>query len=93
MCPTEIYHQAVATFSAHGCIKFTPMNKIFLACLFAATLAQAADTAPTKEAPATPKPFYDPAAPAPTVDPTKDVPPVVIPPPTALPPEKKKKKQ
>ena len=71
------------------------MNKIFLACLFAATLAQAADTAPSKEAPATPapKPFYDTAAPPPTVDPHKDVPPPFIPAPTEQPPEKKKKKQ
>ncbi|MEI7650423.1 MAG: hypothetical protein WCJ96_00260 [Verrucomicrobiota bacterium] len=71
------------------------MYKSLLLLALCSGLAQAAEPAPAKDAPAAPaiKPFFDPAAPGPTVDPTKDVPPPVIPTPSALPPEKKKKKK
>ena len=76
------------------------MYKSLLLVALCSGLAQAAEPAPAKDAPAKDapaapaiKPFFDPAAPGPTVDPTKDVPPPVIPTPSALPPEKKKKKK
>ena len=64
------------------------MKLSILALLLAATIAVAAE--PAKETPAAPaapepKPFFDPNAPAPTVDPTKPVPEPSIPA-----PEKKK---
>jgi hypothetical protein len=70
-----------------------------LALLFAAGIALAAE--PAKETPAAPaapepKPFYDPAAPSPTVDPTKPVPEPAIPSPEKKKPavpERKKKKE
>ena len=78
------------------------MYKSLLLMALCSSLAQAAAPAPdpakaepVKDAPAAQpiKRFFDPAAPGPTVDPTKDVPPPVITPPTAQPPEKKKKKK
>jgi len=70
------------------------MKPSLLALLLIAGLAVAAE--PAKDVPATPepKPFYDPNAPAPTVDPTKPVPePSVDAPAKAKPgaPERKKK--
>ena len=67
-----------------------------LALLLSAGLAIAAE--PAKETPAAPepKPFFDPNAPAPTVDPTKPVPEPSIPVPEKKKPvvtEKKKKKE
>jgi len=78
------------------CIIIIPMKPFVLALLFAAGLAVAAE--PAKETPAAPepKPFFDPAAPAPTVDPTKPVPEPSIPTPEKkkpVLPERKKKKQ
>jgi hypothetical protein len=74
------------------------MKLPFLALLLAASLSVAAE--PAKEnAPATPepKPFFDPNAPAPTVDPTKPVPEPTIPVPEktkpAAPERKKKEKK
>jgi hypothetical protein len=75
------------------------MKSSFLALLLAAGLAIAAE--PAKETPAAPaapepKPFFDPNAPAPTVDPTKPVPEPSIPAPEKKKPvvtEKKKKKK
>jgi len=72
------------------------MKPSLLALLLIAGLAVAAE--PAKDAPATPepKPFYDPNAPAPTVDPTKAAPePAVAAPEKAKPgqPGKKKKAQ
>ena len=72
------------------------MKPFVLALLLAAGLAVAAE--PAKETPAAPepKPFFDPAAPAPTVDPTKPVPEPSIPVPEKKKPvvtEKKKKKE
>ncbi|MCX6888868.1 MAG: hypothetical protein NTU71_05460 [Verrucomicrobia bacterium] len=75
------------------------MKPFVLALLFAAGLAVAAE--PAKETPAAPaapepKPFFDPAAPAPTVDPTKPVPEPSTPTPEKkkpVVPERKKKKQ
>ena len=74
------------------------MKLPFLALLLAASLSVAAE--PAKEtAPATPepKPFFDPTAPAPTVDPTKPVPEPTIPVPEktkpAAPERKKKEKK
>ncbi len=67
-----------------------------LALLLSAGLAIAAE--PAKETPAAPepKPFFDPNAPAPTVDPTKPVPEPSIPVPEKKKPvvtEKKKKEK
>jgi len=70
-----------------------------LALLLAAGFAVAAE--PAKETPAAPaapepKPFYDPAAPAPTVDPTKPTPEPSIPAPEKkkpVVPERKKKEK
>lgn len=70
-----------------------------LALLLAAGCAVAAE--PAKETPAAPaapepKPFYDPNAPSPTVDPTKPVPEPGIPAPEKkkpVVPERKKKKE
>ena len=72
------------------------MKPFVLALLLAAGLAVAAE--PAKETPAAPepKPFFDPNAPAPTVDPTKPVPEPSIPTPEKKKPvvtEKKKKKE
>jgi hypothetical protein len=72
------------------------MKPAIVALLIAAGLAVAAE--PAKETPATPepKPFFDPNAPAPTVDPTKPVPEPAIPVPEKKKPavtEKKKKKE
>ena len=72
------------------------MKHFVLALLLAAGLAVAAE--PAKETPAAPepKPFFDPNAPAPTVDPTKPVPEPSIPVPEKKKPvvtEKKKKKE
>jgi hypothetical protein len=72
------------------------MKPALLALLLAAALAVAAE--PTKETPSgpEPKPFFDPAAPAPTVDPTKPVPEPSIPAPEKkkpVVPERKKKKE
>ncbi|PHX79211.1 MAG: hypothetical protein CK541_06240 [Opitutia bacterium] len=72
------------------------MKPAFLALLLAASLAVAAE--PAKESPVTPepKPFFDPAAPAPTVDPTQPVPEPTIPTPEKKKPvvtEKKKKEK
>jgi hypothetical protein len=71
------------------------MKTLTLALLLASGLAQAAE--PAKETPAAPvpKPFFDPAAPAPTVDPTKPTPEPSLPVPEkkkpAVPERKKKK--
>jgi hypothetical protein len=75
------------------------MKPFVLALLLAAGLAVAAE--PVKETPAAPavpepKPFFDPNAPAPTVDPTKPVPEPSIPAPEKkkpVVPERKKKKE
>jgi hypothetical protein len=75
------------------------MKPSVLALLLSAGLAIAAE--PAKETPAAPaapepKPFFDPNAPAPTVDPTKPVPEPSIPVPEKKKPvvtEKKKKKE
>jgi len=73
------------------------MKAFSLTFLFAVALASAAE--PAKEsAPAAPdpKPFFDPNAPAPTVDPTKPVPEPTIPLPEKkkpVVPERKKKKE
>ena len=72
------------------------MKPFVLALLLAAGLAVAAE--PAKETPAAPepKPFFDPNAPAPTVDPTKPVPEPSIPVPEKkkpVVPERKKKKE
>ncbi len=72
------------------------MKPSVLALLLSAGLAIAAE--PAKEIPATPepKPFFDPNAPAPTVDPTKPVPEPSIPVPEKKKPvviEKKKKEK
>jgi len=73
------------------------MQPSFLALLLTASLAVAAE--PAKETPAAPepKPFFDPAAPAPTVDPTLPVPEPSSPTPDkkkpTLPEKKKKEKK
>ena len=75
------------------------MKLSILALLLAATIAVAAE--PAKETPAAPagpepKPFFDPNAPAPTVDPTKPVPEPSIPAPEKkkpVVPERKKKEK
>jgi hypothetical protein len=72
------------------------MKPAIVALLLAAGLAVAAE--PAKENPAAPepKPFFDPNAPAPTVDPTKPVPEPSIPAPEKkkpVTPERKKKKE
>lgn len=72
------------------------MKPSVLALLLAASLAVAAE--PAKETPAAPepKPFFDPNAPAPTVDPTQPVPEPSTPAPERKKPdvsEKKKKKE
>jgi hypothetical protein len=72
------------------------MKPPVLALLLSAGLAIAAE--PAKETPAAPepKPFFDPNAPAPTVDPTKPVPEPSIPVPEKKKPvvtEKKKKEK
>jgi hypothetical protein len=73
------------------------MKPFVIALLLAAGLVVAAE--PAKETPAAPepKPFFDPAAPAPTVDPTKPVPEPTIPVPEktkpAAPERKKKEKK
>lgn len=72
------------------------MKPAFLALLLAAGFAVAAE--PAKESPVAPepKPFFDPAAPAPTVDPTQPVPEPSIPTPEKkkpVVPERKKKKE
>ena len=75
------------------------MTPFVLALLLAAGFAVAAE--PAKETPAAPaapepKPFFDPNAPAPTVDPTKPVPEPSIPAPEKkkpVVPERKKKKE
>jgi hypothetical protein len=76
------------------------MKPSALVLLLAAGLLMAAEPAKeTPAAPATPepKPFFDPAAPAPTVDPTKPVPEPSIPTPEkkkpAVPERKKKEKK
>jgi hypothetical protein len=75
------------------------MKRSVLVLLLAAGLLMAAEPAKeTPAAPATPepKPFFDPAAPAPTVDPTKPVPEPSSPTPEKkklVVPERKKKKQ
>ena len=75
------------------------MKPFVLALLLAAGLAVAAEPVketPTAPAKTDPKPFFDPAAPAPTVDPTKPVPEPSIPAPEKKKPvvtEKKKKKE
>ncbi len=75
------------------------MKSSFFALLLAAGLAHAAEpakeSAPVPTAPE-PKPFYDPNAPAPTVDPTKPTPEPTIPAPEKkrpAGPERKKKKE
>jgi outer membrane biosynthesis protein TonB len=81
------------------CIILIPMKLSVLALLLAAGFALAAE--PAKETPAAPaapeaKPFIDPNAPAPTVDPTKPVPEPSSPTPEKKKPdvpERKKKKQ
>ena len=75
------------------------MKSLLLALLLATGLAHAAE--PAKEAPVAPaapepKPFFDPNAPAPTVDPTKPTPEPTIPAPEKkkpVTPERKKKKE
>ena len=75
------------------------MKLTVLALLLAAGFAVAAE--PAKETPAAPaapepKPFYDPNAPSPTVDPTKPTPEPAIPAPEKkkpVVPERKKKKE
>ena len=72
------------------------MKLPLLALLLAAGFAVAAE--PAKETPAAPepKPFYDPNAPSPTVDPTKPVPEPAIPGPEKkkpVVPERKKKEK
>jgi hypothetical protein len=73
------------------------MKPFVIALLLAAGRVVAAE--PAKETPAAPepKPFFDPAAPAPTVDPTKPVPEPSIPAPEkkkpAVPERKKKEKK
>jgi hypothetical protein len=75
------------------------MKSLLLALLLATGLAHAAE--PAKETPAAPaapepKPFFDPNAPAPTVDPTKPTPEPTIPAPEKkkpVTPERKKKKE
>jgi hypothetical protein len=75
------------------------MKPFVLALLLAAGLAVAAEPVketPTAPAKTDPKPFFDPAAPAPTVDPTKPVPEPSIPAPEKkkpVVPERKKKKE
>lgn len=75
------------------------MKPFVLALLLAAGFAVAAEPAKvTPAAPAAPepKPFFDPNAPAPTVDPTKPVPEPSIPAPEKkkpVVPERKKKKE
>ena len=78
------------------CIILIPMQSSFLALLLAACLAVAAE--PAKETPAAPepKPFFDPNAPAPTVDPTQPVPEPSLPTPEKKKPvvtDKKKKEK
>ena len=78
------------------CITCIPMKPSVLALLLAPCLAVAAE--PAKETPAAPepKPFFDPNAPAPTVDPTQPVPEPTIPTPEKKKPvviEKKKKEK
>ena len=81
------------------CIILNPMKPAIVALLIAAGLAVAAVAAePAKETPVAPepKPFFDPNAPAPTVDPTKPVPEPSIPVPEKkkpVVPERKKKKE
>jgi hypothetical protein len=75
------------------------MKPFSLVLLLAAGLTRAAE--PAKETPVAPaapepKPFYDPAAPAPTVDPTKPTPEPSIPAPEKkkpVAPERKKKEK
>ena len=72
------------------------MKPAIFALLLAAGLTVAAE--PAKESPAAPepKPFFDPNAPAPTVDPTKPVPEPSIPAPEKkkpVVPERTKKKE
>jgi outer membrane biosynthesis protein TonB len=88
--------EGLETSSGFRCIIRNPMKLSALAFLLAAGLAFAAE--PAKETPATPepKPFFDPAAPAPTVDPTQPVPEPSLPTPEKKKPdvtEKKKKKE
>ena len=88
--------EALETSPGFRCIILIPMKPAFLALLLTASLAVAAE--PAKESPVAPepKPFFDPAAPAPTVDPTKPVPEPSIPTPEKKKPvvtEKKKKKE
>jgi hypothetical protein len=75
------------------------MKLSILTLLIAAALAVAAEPAketPTAPAKADPKPFFDPAAPAPTVDPTQPTPEPSLPSPEKkkpVVPERKKKKE
>ncbi len=87
------------TSPAFRCIIHIPMKLSVLALLLAAGFANAAEPAKeTPAAPATPepKPFFDPNAPAPTVDPTKPAPEPTIPGPEKkkpVVPERKKKEK
>jgi hypothetical protein len=75
------------------------MKLSLFALLLAATIAVAAEPAketPTAPAKTDPKPFFDPAAPAPTVDPTQPTPEPSLPSPEKkkpVVPERKKKKE
>lgn len=88
--------EGLETSSGFRCIIRIPMKLAIVALLLAASLAVAAE--PAKETPAAPepKPFFDPNAPAPTVDPTQPVPEPSIPTPEKKKPvviEKKKKEK
>lgn len=88
--------EGLETSSGFRCIIRNPMKLSALAFLLVAGLAVAAE--PAKETPATPepKPFFDPNAPAPTVDPTQPVPEPSLPTPEKkkpIIPERKKKEK
>ena len=88
--------EGLETSSGFRCIILIPMQSSFLALLLAASLAVAAEPAKDGSATPEPKPFFDPAAPAPTVDPTQPVPEPSLPAPEKKKPvvtEKKKKKE
>jgi hypothetical protein len=88
--------EGLETFWGFRCIIRNPMQSSFLALLLAASLAVAAEPAKDGSATPEPKPFFDPAAPAPTVDPTQPVPEPSLPTPEKkkpVIPERKKKKE
>jgi len=91
--------EALETSPGFRCIIPIPMKLSILTLLLASALAVAAEPAketPTTPAKAEPKPFFDPAAPAPTVDPTLPTPEPSLPVPEKkkpVVPERKKKKE